>query len=280
MTRPDGAGAPAAEDDTWPDETQPGAPPPEADEADPDGLVEVEYEGRTYAIPLALQSALMRHADYTRKTQALAQHRRELEGMRAALAQAAARVGANLREHGRVALMGDHIDHLSQLDWLALQQQDPGQAQALLHQLFQLKQAHEIAAGRLQHQEAVAAFDRQRAHARRVEHGHAALQRELDGWSPELAGRLAQYAAAQGVTSEELDELTDPRLVKILHHACLGHEAQQQASAANRLAKAQAVRPAIEVGGSGGGPTDPNRMSTDDWMKHRRGQLRTKAHNR
>jgi hypothetical protein len=68
--------------------------------------------------------------------------------------------------------------------------------------------------------------------------------------------------------------------VKILHHACLGHEAQQQASAAKRLAKAQAVRPAIEVGGSGGGPTDPNRMSTDDWMRHRRGQLRSKAHNR
>ena len=68
--------------------------------------------------------------------------------------------------------------------------------------------------------------------------------------------------------------------MKILHHACLGHETQQQASAAKRLAKAQAVRPAIEVGGSGGAPTDPNRMSTDDWMRHRRGQLRSKAHNR
>jgi hypothetical protein len=231
-------------------------------------------------VPAALKGALMRHADYTRKTQALAQHRQALEGARQALAEAAAAHGADLREHGRVALLGDHIDQLSQLDWQALQQQDPAQAQALLHQLFQLRQAHEIAAGRLQHRQAVAAFDRQREHARRVEHGHAALQSEIDGWSPELAGRLARYAAGQGITTEELDELSDPRLVKILHHACLGHEAQQQASAAKRLAKAQAVRPAIEVGGSGGGPTDPNRMSTDDWMRHRRGQLRSKAHNR
>lgn len=279
MTRPNGAAEAAADDDAraadalHADDLQPEAP-------EPDDLVEVEHDGRTYAVPAALKGALMRHADYTRKTQALAQHRQALEEVREALAEAAAAHHSNLREHGRVALLGDHIDQLSQLDWPALQQQDPAHAQALLHQLFQLRQAHEIAAGRLQHQEAVAAFDRQREHARRVEQGHAALLREIDGWSPELAGRLAQYAAGQGITAEELDELSDPRLVKILHHACLGHEAQQQASAAKRLAKAQAVRPAIEVGGSGGAPIDPNRMSTDDWMRHRRGQLRSKAHNR
>ncbi len=280
MKRPDEAAGAAADNTPLPGDVRPDDIQPEAAEPDPDDLVEVEHEGRTYAVPAALKGALMRQAGYTRKTQALAQHRLALEGAREALGQAAAQVGANVREHGRVALLGDHIDQLSQLNWPALQQQDPAQAQALLHQLFQLRQAHEIAAGRLQHQEAVAAFDRQREHARQVEQGHAVLQREIDGWSPQLAGRLAQYAAGQGITPEELDELSDPRLVKILHHACLGHEAQQQASAAQRLTKAQAVRPAIEVGGSGGAPTDPNRMSTDDWMKHRRGQLRTKAHNR
>jgi hypothetical protein len=92
-----------------------------------------------------------------------------------------------------------------------------------------------------------------------------------------MANRLAQYALGQGLSPEDLNELSDPRLVKILHHACLGHEAQQQASAAQRLAKAQTVRPAIEVGGTGGGPKDPNRMSTDEWMRHRRGQVRSKT---
>jgi len=169
---------------------------------------------------------------------------------------------------------------MSGLNWAALQRQNPAQAQALMHQLFQLRQAHEIAAGRLAHQETVAAFDRQRARAKQVDQGHAALHLHIDGWSPELASKLAQYAAGQGISREELDELTDPRLVRILHHACLGHGTQQQASAAKRLAKAQAVRPAIEVGGSGSGPTDPNRMSTDDWIKHRRGQLRSKGRNR
>jgi hypothetical protein len=121
------------------------------------------------------------------------------------------------------------------------------------------------------------AFDRQREHARQVEQGHAILAQQIDGWSPQLAAKLAQYAQDQGLHPEEIAGLSDPRLVKILHDACIGHEAQQQASSAQRLARAQSVRPAIQVGGTGGAPTDPNRMSTDDWIRHRRGQLRTKA---
>jgi hypothetical protein len=281
MTRPNRAADAAAGDDARPDdEPHPDDIQPEAEAPDPDDLVKVEYEGRTYAVPQALKGALMRQADYTRKTQGLAQHRQALMADHQALAQAAAAHGANLREHGRAALLGDHVAALSRLNWEALQRQNPAQAQALLHQLFQLRQAHEIAAGRLEHQEAVAAFDRQRTRAKQVDQGHAALHLHIDGWSPQLAAKLAQYAIGQGISPEDLDELSDPRLVKVLHHACLHHEGEQKKSAGQRLAKAQAVRPAIEVGGSGSGPTDPNRMSTADWMKHRRGQLRSKAHNR
>lgn len=268
MSRPDGAASAAADDDVRDDDLQPEAP---------DDLVEVEHGGRTYAVPAALRGALMRHADYSRKIQALEAHRQALEAGHQALAQAAEDMHGNLLEHGRVALLGDQIAQLSQLNWPALQQQNPAQAQQLLHQLFQMRQAHQIASGRLQHQAAVAAFDEQREHARQVEEGHAALHREIDGWSPQMAGELARYALGQGISPEELNGLSDPRIVKILIHAQAGHAAEQQASAAQRLAKAQNVRPAIEVGGSGGGPTDPNRMSTDDWMRHRRGQLRTKS---
>ena len=182
-------------------------------------------------------------------------------------------MGEHLADHARVIGLQDQIGRLSQLNWPALQQQNPGQAQQLLTQLFHTRQAHEIAVGALRHKQAVQAFDRQRDHARQVEQGHAVLARDIDGWSPQLAGQLAQYALSQGISPEELHELSDPRLVKILHHACAGAAAQQQSSAAQRLAKAQEVRPAIVVGGTGGAPKDPNRMSTDDWMRHRRSQI-------
>jgi hypothetical protein len=163
------------------------------------------------------------------------------------------------------------------VNWPALQQQNPVQAQQLMTQLFQMKQAREIAAGHLQHKESVNAFDRQRQHARRVEQGHAILSQQIEGWSPQLASELTQYARSQGFSPEELSQLSDPRMVTVLHHARAGHQAQQQTAAAEKLTRVQAVRPAIQVGGTGGAPKDPNRMSTDDWMRHRRGQLRTKA---
>ena len=267
MSRPDGAG-PAADDDVRPDDAQTEGP------GDP---VEVEYGGQTYAVPAALKGALMRHADYAEKMQVLAQHHQALEAGQGALIQAAEAQNRHLADHARLYGLQDQIARLSQMNWPALQAQNPDQARQLLHQLFQMRQAHEIAAAALQHRQAVHAFDSQRRHAAQVAQAHGVLAREIDGWSPQMAGELAQYALSQGIRPDELDAVSDPRLVRILHHARLGHAAEQKTSAAQRLAKAQAVRPAVEVGGTGGGPKDPNQMSTADWMSHRRGQLRTKA---
>ncbi|MEI9890932.1 MAG: hypothetical protein WDN45_10465 [Caulobacteraceae bacterium] len=215
----------------------------EADAPEGDGLVEVEYGGKVYAVPPELKGALMRQADYTRKTQALAQHRQTLEAAGQAVAAAAAAHQGDLHEHGKAALLGENIAHMSRLDWDALQQQDPVRAQALMHQLFQMKQAHEIAVGRLRHKAAVAAFDQQRQRARQVEHAHAVAARDIDGWSPQLAGKLAQYALDQGISEDELKALADPRLVKVLHHACLHHEGEQKTSAGQRLRRSRPSAP-------------------------------------
>ena len=266
MSRPDGAD-PAADDDVRPDEAQ---------AETPDELIPVEHAGQTYQVPAALKGALMRQADYTRKTQELAQHRRALEAERAAVAQAAEAHGQQMGEYARLIALQNQIAHLQGQDWPALQRQNPAAAQQLLTQLFQMKQAHEIAASELEHRRQVQAFNAQREHAQRVEHGNRVLAAHLDGWSPEYGARLGAFAISQGLTPEEVSGVSDPRLVLLLHHAFRGHQADQQRAAGERLAQVQAVRPAIEVGG-GQGPQDPNRMSTDDWMRHRRGQLHKKV---
>jgi hypothetical protein len=249
----------------------------EAPAPDPDELVQVEHEGQTYEVPAALKGALMRHADYTRKTQELADQRRALEAGHEALGQMAQAHGQDMAAHARLIALGDQIAHLQQQNWPALQRQNPAGAQQLLTQLFQMKQAHEIAAGQLRHKQRVQAFEQQREHAMRLEHGQALLAEHIDGWSPQYAQKLGAFAVSQGLEPKELSALSDPRLVLLLHHAYRGHQADQQAAAADRLAQVQAVRPAIQVGGGGPGPQDPNRMSTDDWMRHRRGQIRKKA---
>jgi hypothetical protein len=100
------------------------------------------------------------------------------------------------------------------------------------------------------------------------------LQREIEGWSPEVANKLVEYAKAFGVTLEELSQMADPRLWKVLHRAYQADQAGQQEGAAGRVAQAQAVRPAVLVSGAaagGGGVRDE--LATKEWMARRNAQM-------
>jgi hypothetical protein len=96
------------------------------------------------------------------------------------------------------------------------------------------------------------------------------LQKEIDGWSPEMAAKLVDYARTHGVTLEELSQQDDPRVWKILHRAYQADAATQRDGAAKAAAQAQAVRPAVMVSGSaagGGGVRDE--LATKEWMQRR-----------
>jgi hypothetical protein len=97
----------------------------------------------------------------------------------------------------------------------------------------------------------------------------ATLQREIEGWSPETAAKLVDYAQAFGVTLEELSQMADPRLWKVLHKAYQADQASQGEAAQ----RAQTVRPAVLVSGAatgGGGVRDE--LATREWMRRRNEQ--------
>src|SRR5690242_17210740 len=72
------------EDEGW---ELPGDEEQSDDEGDgEEALIDIEHDGRAYKIPAELKNAFLRNADYTRKTQALAESRRELESHRQSLA--------------------------------------------------------------------------------------------------------------------------------------------------------------------------------------------------
>src|SRR4051812_34876614 len=99
----------AGEEELWRDEK--GISEPDADgnveggEA-PDTF-EVELDGQVHTLPAALKGAFLRQADYTRKTQELAEHRRALEADRQAVAQAAGAQAGASQDRVRLAAL-DH----------------------------------------------------------------------------------------------------------------------------------------------------------------------------
>ena len=119
MSRPSEAASAAADDDARPDDI-----PAEAEASEPETIL-IEHQGQTYELPAALKGALMRQADYTRKTQELARQRQALAEAGQALAAHADALANHGAEHGRVSALEQQIAGLNDLNWPVLQQQNP-----------------------------------------------------------------------------------------------------------------------------------------------------------
>jgi hypothetical protein len=283
MTDADSAADEAAhiEDAPIPDEAAPEAggaderrDEDDADEA-PEALFEIEHEGRAYQVPRPLKDAFLRHADYTRKTQELAEQRRGLEQEAAAHSQA---IRQDLEGYARLTAVNDQISAYERIDWNTLEAEDPARANTLWRQYSQLKDGRAQLLGELETRREAAAIEAQRETARRAEEGHAILARDIPGWSSELSNRLGALAQTEfGFTPDEVGTVVDPRMVRVLYFAQLGHQAQQQQAAARRAAASQSAAPIGKVGTNAPAGKNPDRMTTAEWMAFERNRLRRKA---
>jgi hypothetical protein len=242
---------------------------------DGDGTFDLELDGQVHTLPAALKGGFLRQADYTRKTQELAAHRRALEAERQAVAAHADAVGQASGEHVQLAALDHQLAHLQGVDWRAFAAQDPQGAEALWARLQAMAQAREGLAQAIGHRAAHGRLQAAHAAAGRMAEAGRTLQKEIDGWSPELAAKLVDYARGHGVTLEELSQQDDPRVWKILHRACQADEAGQRETAVRTATQAQAVRPAVLVSGSAAGAGGVrDELGTKEWMKRRNDLVR------
>jgi hypothetical protein len=178
--------------------------------------------------------------------------------------------------------LNDQLAHFAQLNWRALQTQDPARAQALHQQFEQIKNLRDRAARAWRQQDQDYASHSQRATARRVGEVHAHLPRLIADWSPELDGKLALYGTEQGLSREEMAQaaLQNPHFMKLLHKAHQFDEAARKAKDQQTFDAAQAARPVTRVGGGGGTAsrrtTDASgdALSTEEWVKRERERMR------
>jgi len=238
---------------------------------------EVEHEGRKYRVPKALKPAFMMNADYTRKTQEVAEQRRALEERQTALFQQVKSQADHMQDVGRILAYGDALATYDKMDWQQLRQQNPQAAQDSWLQYMQLKDSRDKAALALQQRMQQSAFDQQRTAAKQIEECRLALQRDIKDWSPDLAGKLMEFGAREfGFTPHEVQTVTDPRLFRLLHRAFLGEQAIKRAAASAKLANSDGLKPVPQVGSrsSANGTRPTDRQSVDEWMRSRNEQLR------
>ena len=285
---PAGAAAPAAEIDSEAQETEgivaDAAEAVESaaeEQTPPEETEEVEHEGKKYKIPKPLKGALLMQADYTRKTQELAEQRRAHEETARQFAGRQQLEAEFATDFARVVAINDAIAQFEKTDWPQIRAGNPAHYEQLWFQYQQTKEARDRAVAALQKQMQERTSQAAAETAKRLEDARTAIQRDIPEWNPELAGKLNAFAIEQGFTPEEVRQVSDARIVRLLHAAYAGRQLQAKQAATARAAKAEAAKPLPTVAGNAGQtvrPTDPasDRLTTDEWARRRNEQLRKK----
>jgi uncharacterized protein with von Willebrand factor type A (vWA) domain len=250
--------------------------PPEPEDAD------FEYEGKKFKVPKdiegELRNALLRHGDYTRKTQEVADQRKAIEADRTAHQQQVQVHQALTKEIGQITAVDERLQQLQQVNWNALIAENPQQAQILQSEFTRLQTLRGQLGNSITQKQQQMQFTQQQEIAKRVNEAQAFLMREFKDWSPAKDQALSDYAKKEGLDPRQLSQflLYSPQLARVLDKAARFDQSEKQRAA--KPPAAPAPKPISRVGGSAASNTKlPSQMTPEEhavWRQERKSKRR------
>lgn len=225
-TDPDDVEEPSSEDD---------GQEPEADEADGDEEI-WEIDGQQYTAE-ELRKSLLRQSDYTKKAQALAAERQEIDRIKSEAQKAAEKhlvelkgLEATRRKYDEFLRkagqdLNDREAQFAQVDWEALAVQNPQE----YSRLDAAYKQHQIQKAQVEREQARRAQERQQIEQQEAQATAVRLQEHFNaryGWSDEKKRNtellaIRETARNAGFTDEELVNTRNPGVWDILRKAAL-----------------------------------------------------------
>jgi len=238
-------------------------------EEDLDGL---KVRGKKEAIEKLKAERLMQ-ADYTRKTQEVADQRKAVEAAKEQFEAQRTFEQQNLEIVADLRAIDREMAQLNQINLNQLSDSDPVQAQKLMVRMQQLQTIRGQAAYALTQRHQHFTQVQQQEAARRLEEGQRVLQRDIPGWGPELASKLTTFALANGYSQAEVAAIRSPAMVRSLYREYQVAEAKTNAT--KRTPQVQAA-PVTRVNSTSKtrAVTDPDNLSPEQWLKWRNSQVK------
>lgn len=234
------------------------------DDDDPlKGYTEVEVNGKRFKVPEELKDGYLRQDDYTRKRQADAEVRRQLDAKQAEISLLEQTTTEELNM--RSALMG--IDHqLKQyegVDFFAFQREDPLGAQEHYMRYQQLKDAKQQISGQLTEAQKQRAEIVERDVANRIQETAKYAYANLPGMSKELDDKITDFATKDlGFSLDTLKQWYNPQVYRTLYLAHLGQQLLAKQSAPKATTQQTSVKPTTTVANrTGTGRKTPAQMT-------------------
>ena len=212
------------------------------------GFVELELEsGQTYKVPQEVKDGYLRNADYTRKTQDLANLQKNAQAtlMQNAMAQRFQQETAS--EQQELMQIQAQLKQLKNIDWTSFDTETYIKQRAYADQLSEKAKDIETSLGK-KHNELQQQFKQARSEA--AKNAYEFIGRHVSGWKPDsnVERETAAYANALGVTNETLAE------VAVLYpgFAVMAAKAREfdrlQAGKGQAVQKAQKAPPVVKPG--------------------------------
>jgi hypothetical protein len=238
-------------------------------EEDIDGL---KVRGKKDALEKLKAERLMQ-ADYTRKTQEVAELRKAAETERQSVELEKQVHFQNMNEVAQIKAIEMRLSQFAQLNWDQLTDSDPVQAMRLDREARQLQAAKAQLEGSVSQRHAQFVQLQQQEAARHLEEARRVLQRDIPGWGEELRTELVKYALANGYTQRELDAMKSPAMVRSLFREYQTDKAKKQATTRPKVTQEKPVT-RVQSANKTKAVTDPDKLSPEQWLKWRNSQVK------
>ncbi|MCP4410088.1 MAG: hypothetical protein GY807_20555 [Gammaproteobacteria bacterium] len=246
----------------------------QASEGDEAEYAEVEHNGKKYQVHPDLAEGVMKNADYTRKTQEIAENRRQLEGQQKAIEYQRNASEQEINARAAIASIDQQLQQYANVDWNA-DTEDPWALQKAQMHMMSLRDTRSKAEqllGHLQHQRSE---QTKQATADRLRQTAEYAQTNIKGWTPDINTKVETFAVQElGFSPEQLTNAYSPQVYRALHLAWLGHQSMQKQTAAPKR-QAPTAKPLSKVNAKAS-PTarkSLSEMSMDEYAATRNKQL-------
>jgi hypothetical protein len=230
----------------------------------------VKLRGRKEALERIKAERLMQ-ADYTRKTQEVAEQRRTFEQQQKQFEETAKSHQEHIREVGRLVAIEERLGQFQQLNWQQLNSEDPVRAQALLIEFNQLQAARGQLSNSLAQKERQRELASQQETAKRANEAEAIVMREVKDWGPEKLAKFVDAGQKAGIQPENLRQMLIqfPQAARFLNKAL---QYDQLLAQRMQKPKVEPPKPATRLSGGSAANTKPLGEITDprEWAERRR----------
>jgi hypothetical protein len=238
------------------------------------GTYTIKVDGKDVEVTLdELQAGYSRQADYTRKSQVLAEQRKQADEELAATQQERQRYLSQLEQFNTQA--DSKINELKSTDWTKLKEEDPTEYMLKRDQYRELQENKRTVEEEQKNLQYKSQQEQQAKWQEELGRQQEIMAQRLPEWNdPTKGAKLKQdiksFAVKTGFSDQEVDSLIDARSVDVLHKAMLSDNLLA-AKISNKKAK---VVPKVTRPGS---PATKGEISSDK-VKAQRAKLRKSGH--